>query len=388
MISPSEISQRRRLRSLGGPPTTLACVVGMCLALAPSGVESQTRPPLAAEWDQAAAADYLDGRQAWWRTWPNAARDHDTSCVSCHTALPYALARPKLRGALGETGPTVPEADLLADVGKRVALWNEVDPYYPDQTVGLPKTSESRGTEAILNALILASRDAHEGHLTSETRQAFENLWKLQFTRGEGAGAWAWLYFGLAPWESDGAAYFGAALAAVAVGVAPNQYATSTEIQDRVALLRTYLQQDWESRSPLDRVMLLWASSELPDLLTRDQQQSIIGDVMRLQNSDGGWSLTSLGVWERQDGLPPDPRSDGYATGLIAFVLQKGGVSPTHENLSEALAWLVQNQDPTSGRWPSSSLNKERDPTSDRGLLMADAATAFAVLALMQADRR
>jgi len=54
--------------------------------------------------------------------------------------------------------------------------------------------------------------------------------------------------------------------------------------------------------------------------------------------------------------------------------------------VSRALAWLVQKQDPTSGRWPSTSLNRERDPTSDRGLLMADAATGFAVLALTQAD--
>ena len=386
MINPAENSQKRHVRSVVGLPTTLACVVGMCLALGPSRVESQTRPRLSAEWDQAAAAAYLDGRQAWWRTWPVAARDHDTACVSCHTTLPYALARPSLRPALGETGPTVPEVELLEDVTKRVVLWNEVDPYYPDQTVGLPKTSESRGTEAILNALILASRDAREGHLTSETRQAFENLWKLQFTRGERAGAWAWLYFDLAPWESDGAAYFGTALAAVGVGIAPDGYATSSEIQDRVALLRAYLQQDSEDRPPLDRVMLLWASTELSDLLTRDQQQSIIGDVMRLQNSDGGWSLTSLGRWEPRDGLSPNLRSDGYATGLIAFALQKAGVLPAQENLSGALRWLVQNQDPTSGLWPASSLNRERDPTSDRGRLMADAATAFAVLALMEAD--
>ena len=39
-------------------------------------------------------------------------------------------------------------------------LWKEVEPYYPDQTRGLPKTSESRGTEAVFNALILAARDA------------------------------------------------------------------------------------------------------------------------------------------------------------------------------------------------------------------------------------
>ncbi|MCH7531234.1 MAG: squalene--hopene cyclase [Gemmatimonadetes bacterium] len=55
--------------------------------------------------------------------------------------------------------------------------------------------------------------------------------------------------------------------------------------------------------------------------------------------------------------------------------------------MSAALAWLVQHQDPISGRWPASSLNKERDPESDGGRFMADAATGFAVLALTQADR-
>ena len=131
--------------------------------------------------------------------------------------------------------------------------------------------------------------------------------------------------------------------------------------------------------------MLLWASSELSDLLTPDQQRNIIADITRRQNADGGWSLPSLGRWEPREGFSRDPGSDGYATGLIAFALQKAGVSPAQENLSRALGWLVQNQDPTSGLWPASSLNRERDPTSDRGLLMADAATAFAVLALTQA---
>jgi len=362
------------------------CLGLTCLALVASRVESQTPPGSAAEWNLAAAAAYLDERQTWWRSWPPAARDHETSCVSCHTSLPYALARPSLRAALGETGPATAEARLIEDVEKRVALWNEVDPYYPDQTVGLPKTSESRGTEAILNALVLANRDAHEGQLTGETRHALENLWKLQFTRGEGAGAWAWLHFDLAPWESDGAAYFGAALAAVAVGIAPEDYAMSPEIQERLGLLRAYLLQDVESRLALDRVMLLWASAELSNLVAPEQEESIVAEMMRLQNSDGGWSLASLGAWKRQDGLPPDRSSDGYATGLIAFALQKAGVSPAQQNLSRALAWLVRNQDPRSGRWPASSLNRERDPTSERGLFMADAATAFAVLALLQAD--
>ena len=124
-------------------------------------------------WDPKAAAAYLDGRTAWWMAWPNAARDRGTFCVSCHTAVPYALARPALRSVLGERDRTPIEVKLLDNVGTRVTLWAEVAPFYPDQTRGLPKTSESRGTEAILNALLLANRDAEQGRLTDATRAAF-----------------------------------------------------------------------------------------------------------------------------------------------------------------------------------------------------------------------
>ncbi|OLB61455.1 MAG: hypothetical protein AUI11_09635 [Acidobacteria bacterium 13_2_20CM_2_66_4] len=106
-------------------------------------------------WDPKAAASYLDGRANWWVAWPSAARDHETFCISCHTGMPYAIARPALRAALGERQPTAAEAKMLDVVAKRVALWKDVDPWYPDQTRGIPKTSESRGTEAVINALVL-----------------------------------------------------------------------------------------------------------------------------------------------------------------------------------------------------------------------------------------
>src|SRR5262249_40917244 len=115
-----------------------------------------------------AAASYLDGRLDWWLHWPNAARDHDSSCVSCHTALPYALARPALRRALKEGEMPAPERMMLANVAKRVRLWKEVEPFYPDQTRGLPKTSESRGTESVLNALILATHESSAGVLSDD----------------------------------------------------------------------------------------------------------------------------------------------------------------------------------------------------------------------------
>ena len=115
-------------------------------------------------WNARAAAGYLDERMEWWLHWPNAARDHDTACVSCHTALPYALARPALHALLAEREPSPQERAMVAHVEKRVRMWREVEPFYPDQTRGLPKSSESRGTEAVLNALVLAARDASTRH--------------------------------------------------------------------------------------------------------------------------------------------------------------------------------------------------------------------------------
>src|SRR5262245_30092390 len=210
----------------------LACaalVVTSLLVAAPPAVRAA-----GPAWSARAAAAYLDGRQAWWQQWPNAARDHDTACVSCHTALPYALARPALRKTLGDHDLAARERTMLANVEKRVKRWKDVEPFYPDQTRGLPKTSESRGTEAILNAAVLVARDAERGALSDETRTAFANMWALQFKNGDLKGAWAWLNFHYEPWESNDSAYFGATIAALAIGQAPGSYAASPEIQEAV----------------------------------------------------------------------------------------------------------------------------------------------------------
>jgi len=247
-----------------------------------------------------------------------------------------------------------------------------------------PKTSESRGTEAVLNALILASRDARSGTLTADARQAFDNLWSLQFRNGDLKGAWAWLNFHNEPWEGNGSAYFGAALAAIAVGTAPGEYSANQDIQDRLTLLRGYLQRGADTVSLFNRMMALWASGGIQSMLTKEQRQSIVDAAFAKQQSDGGWSTSTLGPWTRSDGTPVDAASDGFATGLAALALQRAGVSRRDSRLQRGLDWLAQHQDATTGAWFASSVNKKRDPATDVGKFMIDAATAFAVLALTQ----
>jgi len=338
----------------------------------------------AASWDSKAAAAYLDQRADWWMGWPMSARDHDTFCISCHTALPYALGRPALRQALAEQSPSATERKLLDNITKRVRLWNQVEPFYSDEKRGAPKTAESRGTEAVLNALILANYDAHQGKLSDDTRTALANMWALQLKSGESKGSWTWLNFHNQPWEAEDSQFWGATLGAIAAGTAPGDYRSAPEIRSNLQTLSEYLQQGFRGESLINRVFLLWASAKLPGILNADQQKSIIDEVLSKQRSDGGWSTSSLVIetWKRRDGTPLDTGSDGYGTGLVAFVLEQAGVPRTQPALKLALSWLTANQDKAAGLWLAYSLNKQRDPASDVGRFMIDAATSYSVLAL------
>jgi squalene-hopene/tetraprenyl-beta-curcumene cyclase len=342
-------------------------------------------------WDPKAAAGYLDRRQTWWMEWPKAQRDHGTFCVSCHTAVPYALSRSALRTALDEQGPSPNEQRLLDNVTKRVRLWKEVEPFYKTEDRGPYKSVESRGTESVLNALILSRRDAQSGHLSNDTRAAFANMWAEQQTVGQLKGAWPWLRFNNEPWEADDSGYFGATLAAVAVGVAPENYRATREVQTNLKLLRDYLNREFAAQSVMNHVLLLWAGAKLPGLLEPDRQKTIIDELLEKQRADGGWSLSSLsGDWKRHDGTPQETASDGYATGLITFVLQQSGMSYENAKLKRGLTWLMANQDRTEGSWPAYSLNKNKEHhiRPETALFMNDAATSYAVLSLTTADRR
>ena len=369
-------------------------ILAACLSTSLLHAGSPSEPQIPASWNPKAAAAYLDQRESWWMAWPPAARDHGTFCVSCHTAAPYALARPALRAALGEKAPSDNEWRLLENVTKRVRLWKEISPSYTESS-GADKTLQSRGTESVLNALILASEDARKAKLSDNTRVAFDHMWAQQVKTGDQKGAWPWLDFGNEPFEANDSPYYGASLAAVAVGTAPENYRATPEIQNNLKLLGDYVRRECARQLLIHQVVSLWASTKWPRLLAPAQQKSIIDNVLGKQQSDGGWGLSSLGwtwrgsnlhslvnLWIRSNDTPLAGKSDGYATGLIVFVLGQAGVTHKDSHLLRGRSWLVSNQNQTEGLWPGYSLVNRRDPSSGTGRFMNDAATAYAVLAL------
>ncbi len=362
----------------------VAAVTAFTLAV-PAGwvVKAADKPAAVAGWDRLGAARYLDGREIYWQGWDRAQKDHGTLCVSCHTQATYGLARPALRSPLGETGPTPAEQVMLASIEKRVKMWKDMAPFYNDATSGAGKEVESRDAESVLNSIILSSYDQRTGRLSQTTRIAFDNAWALQSTSGPTAGAWVWQNFHYTPWESPESEYHGAALMAVAVGKAPDHYRDDAKIAANLSALAGYLHSHYEAQPLLNKVVALWASRWFPGVTTHEQEQALTAELNRLQREDGGWSLTDLGTWKRVDDTPLETRPDGYATGLVVLVLEETAANPAdNPHIARGLQWLEANQDKATGAWPAWSLNKNRDPRTNVGKFMSDAATSYAVLAL------
>jgi len=336
-------------------------------------------PAFCGDWNPRLAAQYLDSRQKQWFAWPDASKS-GVPCVSCHTGMPYLLARPALRLALGETVPTLYEAVLL-DGLRATVVKSDAKDLFPGVKGKL--ADQVFGAQTVLTALLLAMDDAPRGGLTPETEKAFERMWSTQIRDGRDKGAWYWSDFDLDPWETPNAVYYGAALAALATGIAPANYQARPEIRENVAALVSYLRSAQEAQPLHNRLILLWAAAKLNHLLPPAERQVVLEDVWKKQQEDGGWTLESLGPWRPHSEAPPASGSNSYATGLAAFTLQQAGVRRSDARMSRALTWLEAHQDSQSGYWAAESMNKRHEAGSMPAQFMRDAATGFATLALL-----
>jgi squalene-hopene/tetraprenyl-beta-curcumene cyclase len=346
-------------------------------------------------WDRAGAAAYLDRRGEEWFNFGNANRGEGSSashCVSCHTLLPYALARPALRRHSSEKQATRWETQILAQTRRRVAHWDELDDveYQLSYDFDEAKKKQSRGTEAVLNALLLVLDDRFVGRVqpSADTSKALSILWATQIVEGDDKGSWDWLNFGLEPWESSGGRYLGATVAAIAVGSAHLDQSTGKGgSRERTDWLRSYLKKHYGVQNLHNRVWMLWASSVMNGLLSQEEKAQLIEQVVVKQDASGGWSLGSLGDFTHGEIKTPVTTPDGYATGLILHAFQLSGQTATRAEVARGLAWLRSHQSP-SGAWRAASVNKIRAPESTNpakaniGKFMWDAATGYAVLAL------
>lgn len=360
----------------------------------------------ASGWDREGAARYLDERMDVW--FANAKKlrtgQAQTACVSCHTTVPYALARPALRRAMQAPTATPQEMRIIEETTRRVESYGAHQPLYDHNE---SKKTESRGTEAVLNALILASAAAAQSRREpgGPTQQAFKWLWETQ----RPDGAWDWLDFGLEPFETVDGAYYGATLAALAIGIAPGSSRShAAETRAGIEKLRGYLKEKYAAQSLFNRAWLLLAATRLNDLLTRAQRKALIAEIQGRQRDDGGWALDSLGAWRWSKTAGPFrapgtldasllAKSDGFATGLIVYTLRQAGFPVGHPAVSRGLQWLRTNQSRVQVNqhdwpaWRAHSLNYDREHGAEKGepwrrMFMSDSATAFAALALVASD--
>ena len=165
-------------------------------------------------WDKEAAAKYLDDRMDLWFEKARKLRtgQGNTACASCHNTVPYVLARPALRKAAGMSQPTPQEAKLLDETLRRV------DTYGSHEQIIKGKEEQSRGTEAVLNLLILAGEDARQDRRCPVSRPAKRSKsYGKSNVRTEPGIGWT---SGMSLTSPADSVYYGAALAAMAVGTA------------------------------------------------------------------------------------------------------------------------------------------------------------------------
>lgn len=305
--------------------------------------------PLAKIFSAVNAATYLDQASLTWQK--------KKKCVTCHTNMAYMMARPALGAALQDSGEV---RDFFENY--RTARWKD------------KPLNENQGFWTIVLATGLTFNDLQiTGELSDASRDSLDLLWSTQRVDG----GWRWPDCDYAPMEIDD--HYGATLAALTVGIAPDNYAESPQARKGVTKLITFLKND-PPKSLHHRAMLAWSSIRIEGIATEAERQKTLGELLALQLPDGGWSTSGfLTDWEGllDKGDPPldTETSDGYGTGFVIVVARELGVPADDPRIQKGIAWIKSNQR-ESGKWFTPS------PVVYANNLISNTGSAYIILAL------
>ncbi len=322
--------------------------VGSLFASEPLTLENVVPPednrpdePFRDQFSLPAAVQFLDSVALSWQK--------QQKCFACHSNYTFLLARPAI-------SHKVPAHRQI-----RSAL---------DHLAENPRQTSFRVTEAVMVASVLSQNDAATtGKLHPSTRKALDRIWTVQ----REDGGWTWLNNDEPPSEIDD--HYGVTMAAIGVGVAPDNYSQTPMARQGLDKIRRYFRNNPPANMH-HRAMKMLASLHVDGIMTDAERGKVVSDLFSLQKPDGGWGLATLGNWTRSDGTPQDmTSSDGYGTGFAIYVLRCAGVPADDSRIQKGIAWLKTHQR-ASGRWFTRSMKK------DSKHYISHPGTAYAILAL------
>ncbi len=330
--------------------TTVAAQQPLTLADVDEGLPDITSDePLADSFSALQAAKYLDRSALNWQK--------TKSCATCHTNLFYMAARPALSSVFPDSGEVRGMYEDYRRVRWASKLPSEAHGYWPIVV----------GTGLTLNDLQTSGRHS------AVAREVLDIMLTLQ----RADGGWNWPDCNYAPMEIDD--HYGVTLATLAIGIAPDGYAETAQARAGLENVREYFENN-PPKSLHHRAMLAWCSVRVAGIITPEQRQTTLNELLELQLEDGGWStsgfLTDWHGLERNDGEAFETKtSDGYGTGFAIVVSRELGLAADDPRLKRGIDWLQKHQR-VSGKWFT------RSPVNDAGNLISNAGSAFAILAL------
>lgn len=311
------------------------------------------------------AAQFIDNAAVKWGV------KHE--CVTCHTNGHYLMVPPRLF----KHRPAAMEVRDFAEGW--IESW---------QDDGLPRTEIVVAPSAFLTI----NNIQMDGVLRPATIDALQETWALQSEEGH----WPdWLKCEWPPFEQDD--HYGVTLLTIAMGMAPESYTAVDPAKTGIQRMLNYLQQH-KPEEVHHRAMMLWADKYYDGLVSAEDRERWIDELLALQKVSGGWASGDLGRWRQRAPetggyshldpdfvdreYPPvmiDPNGDGYGTGFVLYALLQAGVPASHEQIKEGIAWLKRNQQ-ADGKWFTNSLRNEYDTSN----FLTHTGTVFALMALAE----